>query len=388
MIWSTLGVECEVVGGGTPSRSRREFFGGSVPWATPTDVTALTSSRSLVKTKETITEEGLRRSSAKLLPAGTVLLTSRATIGFTAVAAVPLATNQGFANLICGPRLLPEFLAVWLPTQRDQLLKLAGGTTFKEISKSTLKGVRVPVPPLDDQRRIVDLLSRAAGLKLLAEQAQVKARELIPALFVDMFGDPATNPKGWPVTSIGGVASYTRYGPRFPDRAYTSSEGAHILRTTDIAFDGTVAWERCPVLAVTQKEIEKYALKPGTILITRTGATIGKTALFRGASKPCIAGAYLIEIGIAPHAVPEYVLHLLLSAYGQAKLNLGTRAVAQPNVNVPTICSISLPLPPFELQAAFRTRVEEVANAGNLAKAAAVAAEQTSAALMSRLFAA
>lgn len=90
-------------------------------------------------------------------------------------------------------------------TQKDELLRLAGGTTFKEISKSNLKTIRVPLPPLDEQRRIVDLLNRASAIRRLAEAAQAKARDLIPALFAEMFGDPATNPKGWPVSSIGAL---------------------------------------------------------------------------------------------------------------------------------------------------------------------------------------
>jgi len=386
MNWSTLGAECQIIGGGTPSRTRQDFFGGLIPWATPTDVTRLNGGRFLKATSETITEEGLNRSSAKLLPAGTVLLTSRATIGFTAIAAVAMATNQGFANLICGPRVVPEFLAVWLPTHRDRLIQLAGGTTFKEISKGTLKSFPVPIPPLDEQRRIVDVLNRAAGLKRLAEQAQAKARELISALFVEMFGDPATNPKGWPTTNIGALTSYTRYGPRFPDRRYEGRTGAHILRTTDMGFDGSLAWGNSPVLPVSEEELRKYALTKGTLLITRTGATIGKTALFNGASRPCIAGAYLIEIGLGSQVVPDFVLRFLLSDWGQRKLRAGSRAVAQPNINVPTIRAIELPLPPFKLQQTFAKRVSEVSSVADLTRRAATAAEQTSGALMSRLF--
>ena len=89
----------QVLGGGTPARQEPRFFGGSILWATPTDVTAL-DGMYIGATRESITEEGLKCSSAKLLPPGAVLLTSRATIGFTAVAATPICTNQGFVNFI------------------------------------------------------------------------------------------------------------------------------------------------------------------------------------------------------------------------------------------------------------------------------------------------
>ena len=88
---------CTIVGGGTPRRSNAAYFDGTVPWATPTDVTAL-DSLFIERTKEAITEVGLNESSARLVPAGTVLMTSRATIGYTAIATRPMATNQGFAK--------------------------------------------------------------------------------------------------------------------------------------------------------------------------------------------------------------------------------------------------------------------------------------------------
>lgn len=175
----------------TPRRQRSEYFGGTIPWATPTDVTAL-DDLPIGETKEKITDLGLRESSARLVPTGTVLMTSRATIGYTAIAQQPMATNQGFANLICSDGLQPECVARWLPTQRDRLIQLAGGTTFKEISKDELKKVCIPVPPLDEQRRIVDVLNRAASIERLRARASSHLRDLIPALFIKMFGDPST----------------------------------------------------------------------------------------------------------------------------------------------------------------------------------------------------
>ena len=117
-----IGEVCTVVGGGTPRRGNPDYFGGSIPWATPTDVTAL-DTLFIQQTTETITEVGLRESSARLVPAGSVLMTSRATIGHTAIASVPMATNQGFANLICTSRIQPEYLAFWLRYRRDALIQ-------------------------------------------------------------------------------------------------------------------------------------------------------------------------------------------------------------------------------------------------------------------------
>ena len=186
--WRTAPLDkiCRIVGGGTPRRSNDAYFNGSIPWATPTDVTALPG-LSIGSTKETITETGLRESSARLVPTGTVLLTSRATIGYTAIAAVPMATNQGFANLICGERLLPEYLAICLRLQKDYLIQLAGGTTFKEISKSTLKKVEIPTPAIEKQREFVYLVNTAYRILQNSQAATKTAATLFTALMDRIF---------------------------------------------------------------------------------------------------------------------------------------------------------------------------------------------------------
>ena len=189
MGWETATLDkiCRIAGGGTPRRSNSAYFGGPVPWATPTDVTAL-SGLTVESTKETLTELGVRESSARLLPTRTVLLTSRATIGFTAIAATPMTTNQGFANLICGERLMPEYLALWLRLRRDYLIQLAGGTTFKEISKSTLKKVEIPIPPLERQREFATLVSRAYRAAAKAQTAANAAAVLSASLMERLLG--------------------------------------------------------------------------------------------------------------------------------------------------------------------------------------------------------
>ena len=182
-----LGHICAVVGGGTPDRSKERYFGGIIPWATPTDVTALYG-LFIKDTKETITEAGLKESSARLVPKGTVLLTSRATIGYTAIASKAMTTNQGFANLICGPRLKPEYLAYWLCSQRNLLVQLSGGTTFKEISKSTLKTIEIPVPPINHQEKFSALIEIAMRIREHSQLASESAANLLNSLMDRLLG--------------------------------------------------------------------------------------------------------------------------------------------------------------------------------------------------------
>lgn len=214
-----LGEVTTMVGGGTPSRNVPEFFSGDILWATPTDITGL-DSLWIEDTAEKITEIGLESSSAKLLPAGTVLMTSRATIGVTAIAKYPIATNQGFINFICNPEfILNEYLAFWLPAIKDWLIQIAGGTTFKEITRSTARNIEIPLPPLPEQERIVAILRQADELRRLRQQARTVADQLLPALFHSMIGSPAswekTIPLGECVDFVGGGTPSRQIGEYF-----------------------------------------------------------------------------------------------------------------------------------------------------------------------------
>jgi type I restriction enzyme S subunit len=152
-----LGDICEVVGGGTPSTKKVEYWNGDIPWATPTDITSLKMNK-IETTEKTITKEGLSNSAAKLLPAGSILLTSRATIGECAINTVPMATNQGFANLVC-KKANSLYVFYYLRSIKNELVRLASGSTFKEISKKSIRSLAIPLPPIGEQNRIGKLLS-------------------------------------------------------------------------------------------------------------------------------------------------------------------------------------------------------------------------------------
>ena len=143
--------------GGTPSTTKPEFWDGPHAWATLVDLPAEDLVTKLAKTERTITDAGLKNSSAVLLPVGTVIVSTRATLGRVAVAQIPVATNQGFKNIIIKDpsRALPEYVALAVTRLRAQMLGFASGGTFKEISKSNFALLEIPLPPLEEQRRIV-----------------------------------------------------------------------------------------------------------------------------------------------------------------------------------------------------------------------------------------
>lgn len=142
---SEIGKETTAVGGSTPSTKEPSYWGGDINWATPKDLSTL-KAPVLLETSRTITEAGLEKISSGLLPEGTVLLSSRAPIGYVAIAAVPVAVNQGFIALKCGRRLSKEFVWQWLHAFMEDIKGKANGSTFQEISKKNFRPIPVVVP--------------------------------------------------------------------------------------------------------------------------------------------------------------------------------------------------------------------------------------------------
>src|SRR6185437_6752920 len=233
--WPTrsLGEVAELVGGSTPSRENSSFWDGDIPWVTPTDLPKSEAGIAAIsRTRDRITQVGLDNCSASLVPEGTVLFSSRATIGKVAVAGVPLTTNQGFANFIPTPHVTSRFLAYALWFRRDDIARLSGSTTFKEVSRSTLRKYQIPVPPLPEQERIARLLDEADELRKLRDQADNRTAALIPALFYEMFGNPERNPKGWPSGQLKEFGADVRYGLGQPPKE--DAAGVEMLRATNV----------------------------------------------------------------------------------------------------------------------------------------------------------
>ncbi|WQT62222.1 restriction endonuclease subunit S [Helicobacter pylori] len=151
-----LGDIAEIIGGGTPSTQVASFWNGSINWFTPTEIGI---TKYVHKSQRTITLLGLKKSSAKLLPVGTILLTSRASIGDCAILKVVATTNQGFQSLIPLEKINNEFLYYLMLTLKNKLLKLASGSTFLEVSPNKIKNLLIPLPPLNEQIAIANILS-------------------------------------------------------------------------------------------------------------------------------------------------------------------------------------------------------------------------------------
>jgi type I restriction enzyme S subunit len=174
-----LGELADIRSGGTPSTTQPQFWDGDVLWCTPTDITALNGFKYLSDTSRKISQLGLKSSSAELIPANSIVMTSRATIGECAINNVPVSTNQGFKNFVPFNHIDAEFLFYLLLTQKQGFISLCGGSTFLEIGKTQLAAFEVRLPKTrSEQTAIAAFLSDMDAEIVAMETKLAKARQL------------------------------------------------------------------------------------------------------------------------------------------------------------------------------------------------------------------
>lgn len=177
----------DIRSGGTPSTTDPRYWDGDVPWCTPTDITALNGRKYLTETTRMITRQGLKASSAEMIPAHSIVMTSRATIGECAINTVPVSTNQGFKNFVPFATTDLEFLYYLLATQKQGFISLCGGSTFLEIGKTQLVAYQLRLPASkNEQTAIASVLAEMDAELARLEQRRDKTRALKQAMMQDL----------------------------------------------------------------------------------------------------------------------------------------------------------------------------------------------------------
>lgn len=214
----TLGEIGTIVGGATPSTKNTSFYDGNIPWLTPKDL-SVNSNKYIFRGERNITEAGFKSCSCKMLPKGSVLFSSRAPIGYVAIAANDMCTNQGFKSVIPNEETDSEFLYYLLKYNKDNIASQGSGTTFAEVSGKTMKDIEVVVPKeKEDQRRIASILSSLDRKIELNNKINADLEEMAQAIFKNWFVDfePFKDgkfvdselgmiPEGWKVGTLGDI---------------------------------------------------------------------------------------------------------------------------------------------------------------------------------------
>jgi type I restriction enzyme, S subunit len=188
--WVPLERLCaRIVGGGTPLTSRPEYFDGDIVWVAPSDLDETNPCHEVFTSQFTLTQAGLNASSAIMLPIGTVLFSSRATIGKIAIAGVPLCTNQGFVNFECNPEKMDNHYLAWcLRLLTRKIAKLAPSTTYAEVSRGNLRSFKIPIPYPEDSNTAhsLDMQYRVVSRVEALFSELKEARRLLTAMRDDL----------------------------------------------------------------------------------------------------------------------------------------------------------------------------------------------------------
>ena len=354
-----IGEICEIVSGSTPKTSIAEYWDGNVKWITPAELDD--DSYVIQDTVRKITELGVKKTGLTILPKGTVLFSSRAPIGKVAIAGCDMYCNQGFKNLICSDVINNKYLYWYLKSKTTYLNSLGRGATFKELSKKILAEVELEVPHIKRQNEIVQRLERLCSIKKKRLEQLQKLDELIKARFVEMFGEPTTNLKGWDEFALSEKLNVVG-GYAFKSNQFDEISGIPILRIGNIN-----AGFFKPVNLVYWKEddnLERYAMYPGDLVMSLTG-TVGKDDY----GNVCILGndyeMYYLNQRNAKLEIKEgldkyYLSHLLKFEQIKKRLTGISRGVRQANISNKDILNLVVPVPPIELQNQFADFVNQV----------------------------
>lgn len=285
--------------------------------------------------------------------------------------------------------VLPEYLHFWLRSS-SATKKIRFAVRGIHLYPGDVAALEFPWVPISDQRRLVDLLSRAESIVRLRREAEKKAAELISALFLEMFGDPATNPRQWPVERLDSVTQIISGATK--GRRLDPIEAIELpyMRVANVK-DGALDLSEVKNIAVKRSEVEKYRLLPGDLLMTEGGDPdkLGRAALWSGEIETCLHQNHIFKVRPDPaRLLPEYLLQLVRSHYGKSYfLRVAKKTTGIATINRTQLGAFPVLVPPFELQSAFVSRASAVRSVQAQQCAATAKARATFDALLARTFA-
>jgi len=359
-----LGEVATVVSGSTPKTSVGEYWNGEHNWVTPAELND--SVIVVYETKRKITNKAIENLNLTPLPVGTVLLSSRAPIGKVAIAGVEMYCNQGFKNLICSDKIHNKYLFWFLKGRTDFLNSLGRGATFKEISKSIVEQIRVPLPPLETQKHIAKTLDTVAELLAMCKQQLAELDNLVKSVFYDMFGDPIRNEKGWELARLKDIATKIGSGatPRGGRGSY-KNKGISLIRSMNV-HNGVFRYEQLAYLDEWQaKQLDNVTVEENDVLINITGASVARSCIVPRDVLPARVNQHVSIIRLKKEkAIPEYINNVLTSNTFQTYLLSisGAGGATREAITKSQLQNLVVPLPPLDLQNQFTeivTKTEE-----------------------------
>ena len=337
--------------GKTPSRNNPDYWNGNHKWLSIADFGM--NGKYINKTKECITDAAVAESGIKATPHNTVVMSFKLSIGKTAITVKDIFTNEAIMSFIDkGTYPIDVNYIYHLFSGKDWSKgtnKAVMGTT---LNKATLSQITIPLPPIESQYQIADNLEKVSKLIDICNTILNKLDILVKSRFVEMFGDPILNPKGWEMTTIGEIVTEVKYGTSRP--AIDGGKYAY-LRMNNLTYDGYLDLADLKRIDIPDSEIEKCIVRKGDVLFNRTNSIelVGKTCVFDKDEDMIIAG-YIIRVRLKPVMLPLIMSYFMNTDALKKKLrSMAKGAVNQANINAQELKAIKIYLPPTDLQQQF-----------------------------------
>ena len=358
MEYTSIGESCSVVSGGTPSRSKNEYWeNGNIPWIKIGNI----KSKYVNEYDELITEQGLNNSSAKLLKKGTILYTIFATLGEVGILDIEACTNQAIAGInIIDSRITTDYLYYYLKSKKDYVNNIGRGVAQNNINLTTLKNFEIPLIGVDKQLNIVEILEKVEKMICLKEKEIDDLDLLIKARFIEMFGDPIVNEKGWqtkPVLDMGQCKNGMNF--RYDDKGID----INCLGVCDFKnFSVINNTKGLPTVSLNEMPSEEYLLKDDDIVFVRSNgnkALVGRSLVVYPGNVPTTFSGFCIRYRKYDNEIiVPYLLRVLKT--DSVRMKMAGRGANIQNLNQQILGTLVIPVPPIELQNQFADFVRHV----------------------------
>ena len=405
-IATTLGDVFEIVGGSTPRTDNPDYWDGDIPWVTPDDLSTHQGVK-VSKGRRSITEAGFASTSTHMLPENSILFTSRAPIGYTAIAANPLCTNQGFKSLVPPAGVESRYAYWYLRHMTPQIRKLGSGTTFKEMSKKRMTTVPFILPPTAEQKRIVTAIEEhftrldAASDTVTVAQARVEASRLsvlteafagklvpqdrndetasalLDRIAADQRTEPAAReahhgpsrltrdlPPGWAWARLEDLAAAEPraitdgpFGSNLKTAHYTDG-GPRVIRLQNIG-DGVFRPEDAHISDEHYSLLAQHSVQADDLVVASLGETLPRACLVPSWVPPAIVKADCIRVRLHPEVNPSYVNFALRHPGLRQQTSTEIKGVGRPRLGLRGIRNLPVPLAPLAEQHRVVAVIEE-----------------------------
>ena len=343
-----LGDICTVVSGSTPKSNIPEYWDGDIKWITPAELTE--QCYIITDSARHITELGVQKTGLKPFPAGTVILSSRAPIGKTAIAGCEMFCNQGFKNLICSDQINNRYLYWFLACNTDYLNSLGRGATFKEISKGIVEDIEIPLPSISKQVEIAEKFEKVSDLIALRKEQLAKLDQLVNSRFVELFGH-----KGYPEDSLLNLCNVIDYRGKTPEKV---ENGLPFITAKNVRMHQMNLEPREYISKETYDKVMVRGFpKEGDVVFT-TEAPLGNVCRIPHFDTEFYIGQRIVTLQ-TEKLEPVYLEYALSSDDFKTKYMGKSSGSTVTGIRVRLLEQLTIPVPPMELQEQFAAFVEQ-----------------------------